>query len=67
MFAEQIVVEQSPLSGDFSPSGLLRGVVRRLDGRVEFVVGDVIYSIDLTCTAGDCSETAWQRFSRNSD
>ena len=67
MFAEQVIVEQSPLSSDLTPADLLRGVVRCLDGRVEFVVGDMIYSIDLTCTAGDRSKTAWQRFSRNSD
>lgn len=67
MFGEQVVVEQSPLTSDLLPSCLLSSVIRCLDCCVQLVVGDVIYSIDLTCAAGDRGETAWQRFSRDSD
>lgn len=67
MFGEQVVVEQSRLTGDLPPSRLLPDVIRCLYGEVELVVGDVVHSIDLTCATGDRGETAWQRLSCDSD
>jgi hypothetical protein len=55
------------LTGDLSPSRLLPDVIRCLYGDVEFVVCDVVHSIDLACPASDRGETARQWFSRDSN